>query len=42
VKYRECAGLVLAERKVERSIELLERLEELQDINELMDIVMGT
>jgi 2-methylcitrate dehydratase PrpD len=42
VKYRECAGLVLAERKVERSIELLERLEALQDINELMDIVMGT
>jgi len=41
VKYRECAGLVMEKGQIERSIELLEGLEELNDIKELMNIVMG-
>jgi 2-methylcitrate dehydratase PrpD len=41
VKYRDCAGLVMEKGDVERSIELLEGLEEIGDIKELMDIVIG-
>jgi 2-methylcitrate dehydratase PrpD len=40
-KYRTCAGEALSENDVERSIELLHRLEELPDVNELMGIIKG-
>ncbi len=40
-KYRECAKVVLKDNEVERSIELLLKLEKLEDIKELMDIVVG-
>ena len=40
-KYRDCASLALDESATERSLALLGRLEELEDITELMDIVMG-
>lgn len=38
-KYRICASRVLAPDKVERSIWIMENLEEIKDITELMDIV---
>lgn len=38
-KYRDNAGRVLAPPQVEQSIELLERLEDVRDIGELMDLV---
>ena len=41
-KYRDCAALALEESAVERSLGLLGRLEALEDITELMDIVMGS
>ena len=40
-KYRDCASLVLEKKDVERSIELIENLDQLSDIKELMDIVIG-
>ncbi|MDP2953120.1 MAG: hypothetical protein Q8O76_07385, partial [Chloroflexota bacterium] len=40
-KYRDCAGLFLSARDVERSIELVENLEKLDNVNELMSIVTG-
>ena len=41
-KYRDCAALVLEESAMERSLELLGGLEELEDIAELVNIVMGS
>lgn len=39
VKYRECAKMVLEDNETERCIELIQKLEKLEDIKELMDIV---
>jgi len=38
-KYRTCARRVLSEDKVERSIEIIEHLEDFEDIDELMDVI---
>ena len=38
-KYRTCACRVLSEDKVERSIEIIEHLEDFEDIDELMDVI---
>jgi 2-methylcitrate dehydratase PrpD len=38
-KYKDCASLVLAPEAVERSLELVANLEEIQDISELVDLV---
>ena len=38
-KYRDCAELVLSEKKIKKSIELIENLEGLGDINELMGVL---
>jgi len=38
-KYRQCADVVLSERARERSIDLLEHLDELSNLRELSDIV---
>ena len=38
-KYRDCAGIVLPEDKVQQSLELMLNLEQLQHINELMATV---
>ena len=40
-KYRECAQLVLDDKNVDRTIELMGSLEELGNIKELMDIATG-
>lgn len=39
VKYRTCARRVLSEDKIERSIEIIEQLEDTKNIDELMEIV---
>ncbi|MFC2040799.1 MmgE/PrpD family protein, partial [Chloroflexota bacterium] len=39
-KYRECAKLVLGGRETERCLELINRLDKLEDISELMDILV--
>ncbi len=39
-KYRDCAKLVLGDREIERCLELINKLEELEDISELMDILV--
>ena len=41
-KYRECAGMVLKERDIQRSLELMENMEKLADITGLMDIVIAS
>jgi 2-methylcitrate dehydratase PrpD len=38
-KYWACAGRLLPERRIEQSIELIDRLEDAKDIGQLMDIV---
>jgi len=40
-KYRDCASLVLDEKKVEKSLSLLMKLDALRDIRELMKIISG-
>jgi len=40
-KYRECAQLALKDEEVERCIELVWKLEELEDVKELMQVVTG-
>ena len=40
-KYRECAKLVLRDQEIERCIELIQKLEKLEDIKELMDILIS-
>lgn len=40
-KYRECARLVLEDEEVERCLELVWKLEELEDVKELMQVVAG-
>lgn len=40
-KYRECARLVLDDKNVERTIDLMGSLEKLKNIKELMDIAAG-
>jgi len=40
-KYRECARLALKDKEIERCIELVWKLEELEDVRELMQIVAG-
>jgi len=39
-KYRECAQLVLSAEDVERSLKLIESLEDVGDITELMEIAI--
>ena len=39
-KYKECAHLVLSEKKTEKSIQLLENLEDVVDIVELMRVIV--
>ncbi len=41
-KYRDCAGPVLSKQDVERSIELVENLEDVKNITELVDSVLGS
>ena len=38
-KYRDCAGIVLSPELIERSLELVSRLEEIEDITELTDLL---
>lgn len=38
-KYRDCASLILGSGKVEKSLTMLSKLEEVKDIRKLMDIV---
>ena len=38
-KYRDCAGLVLPQDKIEKSISLFDTLEEVKDISELLGVV---
>jgi len=40
-KYRECAKLVLEDKEIERCVELIKKLEKLEDIKELMDILVS-
>ncbi len=40
-KYRECSGLVLKGEEIERSLKIMENLEELRDISELVEAVKG-
>jgi len=40
-KYRECAKFVLGDKEVEQCLGLLQKLERLEDIKELMEIVVG-
>jgi 2-methylcitrate dehydratase PrpD len=39
IKYRDCASLVLSQKEVEHSLEIISHLEELEDTNTLMDIL---
>ncbi len=39
-KYRDCAGLVLSERDVEVSLNLIKNLENLTDIIQLTEIIV--
>ncbi len=41
-KYRDCAGIVLSEDKVEQTLELMLNLEQLRQISELMDMVSNS
>ncbi len=40
-KYRDCARLVLGDKDVERSIELMANLDKLEDLKEVMEIATG-
>ncbi len=40
-KYRRCAGPVLPDARIAESIDLLARLEQLDDISRLMDVIRG-
>jgi hypothetical protein len=40
-KYRNCAGLVLSGTAVDRSIEIIENMESIQNLRSLADLLLG-